>query len=82
MRNDDRRRGGWAEDVFPVINPATGQVFAEAPDASRKDLERAIAAAQEACVDWARRSERGDLLLECAKRLRGQAIRLARLLTR
>jgi len=38
--------------VAPVINPATGEVFDYVPDASKADLERAIAAAKKAFQTW------------------------------
>lgn len=69
------------EDFFSVTNPATEQAFAEAPRASRHDLDRAIIAAQESSADWARRPDRRERLLECSKRLKGQAVKLAKLLT-
>jgi acyl-CoA reductase-like NAD-dependent aldehyde dehydrogenase len=37
---------------FPVRNPATGEVFAEAPDATPEDLDRAVAAATKAFATW------------------------------
>ncbi|WP_372509400.1 aldehyde dehydrogenase family protein [Streptomyces humicola] len=37
---------------FGVVNPATGQVFAEAPDCSREQLDQAMAAAKAAGVSW------------------------------
>jgi aldehyde dehydrogenase (NAD+) len=36
-----------------VINPATGQVFAQAPDAAREQLDAAVAAARRAQPGWA-----------------------------
>ncbi len=38
--------------TFAVINPATGQVFAEAPDCSRDQLDEAMRAAQAAAGAW------------------------------
>ncbi|MFE2429314.1 aldehyde dehydrogenase family protein [Streptomyces sp. NPDC059373] len=38
---------------FGVVDPATGQVFAEAPDCSREQLDGAMAAAQAALPGWA-----------------------------
>jgi aldehyde dehydrogenase (NAD+) len=38
---------------FDVLNPATEQVIASAPDATRDDLDRAIAAARAAFPGWA-----------------------------
>ncbi|WP_249673399.1 aldehyde dehydrogenase family protein [Pseudomonas abieticivorans] len=40
-------------DTFPVINPATGQVFAHAPAASAEQLDSAVAAAKKAFKSWA-----------------------------
>lgn len=39
---------------FGVINPATGQVFEEAPDSSRDQMDAAVAAARAAGPAWAR----------------------------
>ncbi len=41
-----------AARTMPVRNPATGEVFAEAPDASAEDLDRAVAAATRAFETW------------------------------
>lgn len=41
-----------AARTLPVRNPATGEVFAEAPDASAEDLDRAVAAATRAFETW------------------------------
>jgi acyl-CoA reductase-like NAD-dependent aldehyde dehydrogenase len=41
---------------FGVINPATGDVFAEAPDASRAQLDDAMASSQATSSSGARRS--------------------------
>lgn len=39
--------------TFAVINPATKSVIAEVPDATREDLDRAVAAARDAFAGWA-----------------------------
>ncbi|MEU4332846.1 aldehyde dehydrogenase family protein [Nonomuraea dietziae] len=53
-------------DVLTVVNPATGEAFATAPSASRRDTAAAVAAARRAFEQgpWPRLSpaERGDLL--------------------
>ncbi|HKD36940.1 MAG TPA: aldehyde dehydrogenase family protein, partial [Pirellulales bacterium] len=58
-----------------VINPATGEVFAQAPDATRSDLDRAVASAKAAFKLWKKKpfAERralveraGDVILENA----------------
>lgn len=68
-------------ETSPVKNPATGDVFAEAPCCDLETLDRAVAAAGGAFSDWARRDDRSELLLECARQLKGQTVKLARLLT-
>lgn len=41
-------------ETFEVIDPATGSRFAQAPLASREDLDQAVAAARRAFPGWAR----------------------------
>jgi len=41
-----------APSSFGVVNPATGEVHAEAPDCSREQLDEAFEAASKAYVDW------------------------------
>ena len=41
-----------APSTFGVVNPATGEVHAEAPDCSREQLDEAFDAASKAFVDW------------------------------
>jgi acyl-CoA reductase-like NAD-dependent aldehyde dehydrogenase len=41
-----------APSSFGVVNPATGEVHAEAPDCSREQLDQAFDAAAKAFVDW------------------------------
>jgi acyl-CoA reductase-like NAD-dependent aldehyde dehydrogenase len=43
-----------SETSFPVINPATGEAFAQAPECSEDDLNAAFAAAAAALGDWSR----------------------------
>jgi acyl-CoA reductase-like NAD-dependent aldehyde dehydrogenase len=52
--------GGCAvrgERFFPVIDPATGQPFAEAPECTTGQLDRAMDAARRAAGAW-RQDER------------------------
>ena len=42
------------EATFDVINPATGEVFAQAPDCSKEQLDAAFDAAKKAQIDWRR----------------------------
>ncbi|MGW0570306.1 aldehyde dehydrogenase family protein [Streptomyces tauricus] len=39
--------------TFTVLNPATGQVVADAPDCTREQLDEAVAAARDAFPNWA-----------------------------
>jgi len=41
-----------APSTFGVVNPATGEVHAQAPDCSREQLDQAFEAASKAFVDW------------------------------
>ncbi len=47
---DGERRA--APTSFGVINPATGEVHADAPDCSKEQLDEAFAAAAKAFIDW------------------------------
>lgn len=52
--------GGKAQSVanrFNVLNPATGEVVAAAPDATLEDLNRAVAAAKGAFASWSCKSD-------------------------
>jgi acyl-CoA reductase-like NAD-dependent aldehyde dehydrogenase len=73
-----------SERVIEVENPATEEVIAEVPDASREDVDRAVAAARTAQRAWAKVDalERATLLHECAARLEEAGDELAVLLTR
>lgn len=62
--------GQWCQTgaVFPVMNPATGELWTEVADASRSDAVQAIQAASDATEDWAAmpHSERARFLLKVA----------------
>jgi acyl-CoA reductase-like NAD-dependent aldehyde dehydrogenase len=67
---------------FPVVNPATGETFARAPECSREDLDMALDSADSALRDWARdESRRRQALVAMADALRTMADELAPLLT-
>jgi len=71
------------ERSFGVINPATGQVFAEAPDATRAQLDRAMDAASRALPGWqADLERRRKALRDGAAAIRARAKEIAPLLTR
>ena len=42
--------------TFAVINPATGETLAEYPDATAEEIESALASAQQAYQQWARKT--------------------------
>ncbi|MFI1418632.1 aldehyde dehydrogenase family protein [Streptomyces sp. NPDC020731] len=69
---------------LPVENPATGEVFATAPDCSPDVLDRAVGAATHAFRGWAGRTEedRRAHLIACGAALAARAEEVARLLTR
>ncbi len=72
-----------AATSFPVVNPATEQVIAQAPDCSRAQLDAAVAAARRAFRGWAATplSERAALLRSAAGRITELREPLAALLT-
>jgi acyl-CoA reductase-like NAD-dependent aldehyde dehydrogenase len=56
------------ENYIEVINPATGQVFAQAPDCSDAQLQKATSSAESAFPAWSRLSyaQRGEVLTAIA----------------
>ncbi|MDQ7776842.1 MAG: aldehyde dehydrogenase family protein [Paracoccus aminovorans] len=68
---------------FSVLNPSTGAVVAEAPNASAADLDRAVAAARAAQPGWAALpdADRARACAAVAQVLTDHAEELARLLT-
>ncbi len=61
-------RGGFQ----PTVNPATGQVLAQAPCANADDVDAAVSQAQHGFLAWSQvpAAERGAKLREIARRLR------------
>ena len=78
----------WVEGAGTrdVVNPATGETIAVVTEASREDVERAVAAAREAFDSgpWRRSTalERGRLLYRMAEVVKRHAAELAELETR
>jgi acyl-CoA reductase-like NAD-dependent aldehyde dehydrogenase len=69
--------------TFGVINPSTGEVFAEAPDASRAQLDDAMASSQAALRPWqADIEQRRKALRDCAAAIKAKAAELAPILVR
>jgi len=72
-----------ADRSFGVINPATGDVFAEAPDASRVQLDAAMESSQAALRPWQVDLEkRRAALRACAEAIKAKAGELAPILVR
>src|ERR1700735_5771389 len=70
------------ESTFGVVNPATAEVFCQAPDCSRQQLDDAMESAQKAFGDWRTDLEtRRKALLAASELLFGAASDLAPLLT-
>lgn len=67
-----------------VINPATGETFAQAPDCTPEQLDEAVAAARAAFPAWRAKpiEERQALIRACGDALMAAADDLARLFTR
>lgn len=82
MTIDGRAVAG--EAAIEVVNPATGQPFARAPDCSPAQLDAAVAAAGIAFKAWRRRPivERQAMVAEAGDVLAAHADELARLFTR
>src|SRR5271155_1760242 len=72
--------------TFPVYDPATEEVIAQAPDANAEDVDRAVAAAKAAFEDgpWASTTaqERGRVLFRLAEQIRQNTAMLAELESR
>jgi aldehyde dehydrogenase (NAD+) len=73
-----------ATRTLDVVNPATEQVIAQVPDASREDLDRAVEAARLAFPAWSQTpiAERKAKLVALGQAIMDHADGLMRLLTR
>src|ERR1700758_2919839 len=82
--------GEWVDSksnkTFPVYDPATEDVIAQAPDANDDDVDRAVAAAKAAFEEgpWATTTaqERGRVLFRLADKIRQNAAMLSELESR
>ena len=72
-----------SSDVIEAINPATEAVIATVPDATREQLDQAVAAAKRAFPAWSARplAERQALVTRIGEVLQSHAEDLSRLLT-
>jgi acyl-CoA reductase-like NAD-dependent aldehyde dehydrogenase len=77
-------RGESSDNSFEVVNPSTAAAFARCPDASKDQLDRAVAAARRAFAEWSAHSfaERRKYLHKLAARVRDYADDLAMVITR
>lgn len=77
-------RGVAGAATIDVINPATGEVFARAPDCSPEQLDEAVAAAKAAYKTWRDTpiEERQALVRKAGEAIAANAEALARLFTR
>src|SRR4051794_30581648 len=76
-------QGVEGERAFPIINPATGMTFADAPDCTLGQLDIAMQAAERALIGWRRdEARRRQTLHDCATTLRANADRLSAIFTR
>lgn len=79
--------GGWkigeGRDLFPVVNPATGETIAEVPMASAADLDAALDAADKGFKLWRATpvEQRAAVLKKAAALIRERAEAIATLLT-
>ena len=75
--------GTGGRQSSPVVNPATEEVIGHVPHASKADLDRALAAAQEGFKTWRAvfPDERGRILKRAADLLRERKEEIARIAT-
>jgi acyl-CoA reductase-like NAD-dependent aldehyde dehydrogenase len=75
-------RSGESGGTFGVINPATGDVFAQAPQCTREQLDAAMQSAAEAYKSWRRDdARRRQALQDCAAAISNHVAELAPILT-
>jgi lactaldehyde dehydrogenase / glycolaldehyde dehydrogenase len=72
-----------APESIEVVNPASGKVIGKTPSSSRAVVDEAVAAARAAQPAWAKKTaiERAGYLRRIAEKVRGQAERLARIIS-
>ncbi|WP_158912613.1 NAD-dependent succinate-semialdehyde dehydrogenase [Caulobacter sp. S45] len=80
---DGAWHGAAGRVTEPVVDPATGQPFADLVHASRSDLDLALGAAERAMPAWRATpaSARGAILAKAAALLRERADQIARIMT-
>jgi acyl-CoA reductase-like NAD-dependent aldehyde dehydrogenase len=70
-----------AERTFGVRNPATGEVFARAPECSKQQLDAAMEAAAKAQLSWRTDAARAEAMRRAADAVEAAAPELGRVLT-
>lgn len=79
--------GEWVDstsgDYQQVVNPSTEEAFARIPSATKKDVDRAVEAANKAFKQWSKTSlgERKELLYKAAEIVEKRANEISKLLT-
>jgi len=79
--------GNWVDagdrEVLEVVNPATEEVFAVCPKATRDDVEAAINAANEAFPSWSNLTpfKRGEYLRKASEIVRSRSRDIAEMMT-
>ena len=70
--------------ALPIVNPGTGQVFAEVPGGTEADVDAAVGAARDALGGWSAMavSKRGEILAAAAHHVEEHVDELVPLLTR
>src|SRR5439155_17492875 len=70
-----------AEETDTILDPATGETIAVAPRSGPEDVDRAVASARGAFVEWGESTpaERSLALLKLADAIEGEGDALARL---
>jgi 1-pyrroline dehydrogenase len=77
--------GKWVDaaegETAEILNPATGETIAEVPQGTQADVDRAVAAANDALSEWLETTpgERAEMLLKLADTLDANAEELAQL---
>lgn len=76
-------KAALSDNCFPVINPATEEIVANCPAASKEHVEQAVLSARKAFASWSKttREERNALMLKLADAIEANADDLAQLLT-
>ncbi|MDQ5824119.1 MAG: aldehyde dehydrogenase [Chloroflexota bacterium] len=84
MRIGAEWRGSSDGRTRPVLNPATGEAFAEVPEGTREDARAALEAAQAAQPEWEALTgvQRAGYLQRVVQLVREDSERLARLVVR